>query len=285
MNFIIKRVNKNRHTFYNQDKFNEEGFYLSKGLSKIFMDYLDEGILVDFSPSDRVVLINKKEHLQVDSFNKIEDRKKRLVYFDIEDMKDKMYLSLIEHKYFLFVDFEMSMPPKNIAKFKPEIIQAGIYLTDIFGNILYNYNHYIFPKKHDLNNWTIKFLKLDPDKFIKEAIPFKDFYKELRKVYNKYHPQFVIWGENDFLTLAKNIRANHLPIFFKREEFTNLLNLVKGYFQANRDLGLFDTYKELLNKDDIPFQRHNAYEDAYMTKEVYFYFLEILKEHYNNQKE
>ena len=59
MNFIIKRVNNRRHTFYTQDKLQEKGYYLTKSLAKIFMDYLAEGIVVDFNLDKEVVIISK----------------------------------------------------------------------------------------------------------------------------------------------------------------------------------------------------------------------------------
>ncbi len=285
MNFIIKRVNNRRHTFYTQDKLQEKGYYLTKSLAKIFMDYLAEGIVVDFNLDEEVVIISKKEHQVVASFNKIIDRKKNTTYFDIEDIKDKMYLSLQNYEHYLFIDFEMSMPEKKQTKFRPEIIQAGMYLTDINGKILYNYNRYIYPKKHNLSDWTIKFLNLNLEEFEKNSIAFKNFYYDLLKIYNKYKPQIIVWGENDYDILSRNIKSNRLKLFYQRENFTNLLKLIKGYFQSKRDLGLFEMYKELLDRQDIKKQAHNAYEDAYMTKEVYFYFLNILKEHYNKPKE
>ncbi|MCR5307716.1 MAG: hypothetical protein K6E24_01810, partial [bacterium] len=52
--------------------------------------------------------------------------------------------------------------------------------------------------------------------------------------------------------------------------FINLLQVHKNYYNLKNDLGLFDAYKQYTGENLN--QEHDALEDAFMTKNVFFEF-------------
>ena len=190
-----------------------------------------------------------------------------------------MFHVLEGYDYLLFIDFEMTMPNGKNDTFYPQIIQSGFVLTNNEGKQILKESIYLMPNKAiDYNYRTESFLKLEYRQFLKKARPFTIFYDRFKEIFLKYKPQIIIWGINDYQVLINNLNKKNLKMFFKRENFSNLLQLYRNYFQLGKDIGLFDAYKNTTNKNEFTYQRHNALDDAIMTKDVYFSFYNLIRE-------
>ena len=56
-----------------------------------------------------------------------------------------------------------------------------------------------------------------------------------------------------------------------------MLVLHRDYFNINQDIGLFKAYQTYFPENNIKPQKHDAVEDARVTKTIFFEFLKELK--------
>ncbi|MFW6319990.1 MAG: exonuclease domain-containing protein [Bacillota bacterium] len=168
----------------------------------------------------------------------------------------------------LFLDLEMSMHPYyKDPHFVQEIIQAGYVLVDSHGNIIEKYMAFIQPTKHKkLTKRTLKFLDLTQDD-IDKGIPYDTFYQHFKQLLKTYNPAIIVWGKNDALALKETANVNDLPNINDRSRFVNLLKLHKNVFKLKNDLGLLKANQLYGYPTDT--QRHDALEDAEMTKRIF----------------
>ena len=183
--------------------------------------------------------------------------------------------TLHNNKYFIFLDFEMTMPGYNNIGFVAEIIQVGYVISKANNEIVHQDGYYVRPHKDKkLSNRTIRFLNLDLDEFFNNAISYSEFYKKLKKVIARYNPKFVVWGKNDISALNDSYVINKKASLTKDKGFIDLLKLHKDYFNLANDVGLFKAYKEYY---DVSFkQEHDAKDDAAITKYVFDAFLNYI---------
>jgi len=278
MKYVIYDIDKKKNTFYCLINGQKVGFYLTKSLQKIFIDYLDVGYLIDFEINDFYKSINKMKHYQVSYFNKIEQLKPYRLLYDLEVLRDDMTNVITKYDHYLFLDFEMTMPGYNVReKFIAEIIQFGAFLTDNKGNDILERNYYVLPKNGRPSIRTIKFLDLDLDEFQKEAKDYEYFYLDFKEILQKYEPKIVVWGKNDIIALDDSYKINNLLPLTTENDFFNLLVLHRDYFNINQDIGLFKAYQTYFPENNIKPQKHDAVEDARVTKTIFFEFLKELK--------
>lgn len=279
MNKIIYKTIPKKKVFIILEGKKEIAYYLPKRLAVIFNDYIQAGFYVDFVATNNIKKIGKVQAFEIAYFRKIEDRKEKKVYFDLTMLRENMFHVLEGYDYLLFIDFEMTMPNGKNDTFYPQIIQSGFVLTNNEGKQILKESIYLMPNKAiDYNYRTESFLKLEYRQFLKKARPFTIFYDRFKEIFLKYKPQIIIWGINDYQVLINNLDKKNLKMFFKRENFSNLLQLYRNYFQLGKDIGLFDAYKNTTNKNEFTYQRHNALDDAIMTKDVYFSFYNLIRE-------
>lgn len=276
MKRIIDSVNTKYHTFYMVIEGRKIGFYLTKRLSKTFFDYLKKGVLVDFEIADRRKKINQQWHYQVAYFNKIQSLYPIYTYYDLNQLRHDMKDVLDQNEYYLFIDFEMTMPGYRQRRFTPELIQAGYVLSKANEKILIKDSMYIKPKLMDhLSKRTLKFLKIDPVKFDKKAVSYTVFYRKFKRIIKKYHPKLVVWGKNDISALDDSYRIHQKEALTHATDFIDLLKLHKDYYNLKNDLGLFSAYKTYYESNDL--QKHDAFDDALVTKHVFDAFLSFMK--------
>lgn len=279
MKYLIYDVDKKKDTFYCIINGQKVGFYLTKSLQRIFSDYLDIGYLVDFEINDFYKSINKMKHYQVSYFHRIEKLNPYRLLYDLEILRDDMTKVITQYNHYLFLDFEMTMPKYNPKEsFTAEIIQFGAILTDDKGNEILERNYFVLPKNKRPSIRTIKFLNLDLDEFIKGGKEYEHFYLDLKEIMNHYAPKIVVWGKNDIIALDDSYKINDLIPLTNENDFFNLLVLHKDYFNINQDIGLFKAYQTYFPENQIKPQRHNALDDARVTKTIFFEFLKELKE-------
>lgn len=253
----------------------EQFFYLTKRLSNVFFPYIEPGFLVEYVIGSKTKKIGEKIATEISSFKKIEDRQNGRTYFNIKNLRKEMFEVLLSFKNLLFLDFEMTLPKKN-SGFEAEIIQAGGILANNNNKEITKFFYKIRPKDETaLTKFTQNFLKMSKEELLKDAITFPEFYSIFKDLCKKYKPQIITWGENDFSVLKSDTINYKKNVFFKRNNFTNMLKIYRNYFQRGRDISLFSAYNEIVPDCKIGYQRHNALDDAYMTKEVFFSFLKI----------
>ncbi|PKK97048.1 MAG: hypothetical protein CVV58_03230 [Tenericutes bacterium HGW-Tenericutes-3] len=276
MKKIIWSIDIQKKVFYLIINGRKVGFYLSNRLAKTFFMYLRKGVLVDFEVSSRKKRIGVFSYYQIAHFNQIISLNPYFVHYDLNKMRHDMRSVLSSHKYFLFIDFEMTMPGYHDHQFFPEIIQAGYVLSEAQGKIIHQDGYYVLPKeKATLSKRTKRFLNLNEDKFFSEGKKYEYFYKKLDKLLKKYEPKLVVWGKNDVTALNDSYQLHDKPILTEETDFIDLLKLHKDYFNLKDDLGLFKAYKSYY---DVAFdQAHDAKDDALVTKYVFDAFIEYMK--------
>lgn len=202
---------------------------------------------------------------------------KRRVLFSIKNLKQDMreFISNLGKK--LYLDFEMTMHPYTVDKtFTQEIIQMGYILVDENDIVLDRFEGYIKPTKHKkLTKRTLKFLKIVQGD-VDEGLDFKDFYDHLKTLIMDHDPAIIVWGKNDFLALDDAYKINRVPSLASESRFVNLLSLHKIYFGYKNDLGLKNAFTMYGNT--LESQKHDAYEDAWMTKKVFEGFKKTILE-------
>lgn len=272
MKRIIHSINDKTKVFYLILEGKKIGFYLSNRLAKVFFPYLHEGVLVDFEIQEKTKKIGHEHVYQVAFFEQIISLDPFHVHYDLHKLRKEMQEVLIQDRYYLFIDFEMTMPGYKEINFKPEIIQVGYLLAKAKENPLLQEGYYVAPlPQTTLSRRTKKFLSLDELKFFEEAISYQVFYERLKNIMDQYHPKLVVWGKNDMTALDDSYQIHQvLPLTFT-EDFIDLLKLHKDYFNLKDDLGLFKAYQTYY--DVAIDQSHDAIDDAHVTKLVFDAFI------------
>ncbi len=243
--------------------------YFQRANYNRFYKFLSLGVIAVLD----VKWIKKKTGKQLTVSNvlklsKPSQRGPKLLYSFNRIQKDtKSFINSLDNK--LFLDFEMSMHPyhKN-PSFIQEIIQAGYVLEDKDGNLIEEYSVYIKPTKHKkLSKRTTKFLDLTQED-VDKGVNYKIFYNHFKSILETYNPAIIVWGKNDAISLKDSYKLNLVPSLAKKTRFVNLLKLHKNVFNYKNDLGLKNAYEMYGYKTSSP-QRHDALDDAYMTKKVF----------------
>lgn len=252
-------------------------YYLQRSLLNRISKYIELGRFIQFTITDEERLYRKHKVATVDYIIKIMEirYRKNIVYYDVKDIQKgtKELINSLDYK--MFLDLEMSMHPYKVDKsFVQEVIQVGYILVDKAGNVIATYNENIKPTIHrKITKRTIKFLGITQEE-VDQGVSFEEFYNEFKGVIKKYNPGIIVWGRNDFLALNQSYKINHLPSLATMTRYINLLKIHKNYFNLKNDLGLFNALKLYENFDDI--QAHNAYEDAEVTRKIFYGFKEVV---------
>ena len=250
-------------------------FYMQKNLVKKFHKYLTKGACVDIDYD--LELVRKKDFCayRINHFISIgmpKDRKKRIVYYDLDVIRDGIVELVNNINPILFIDFEMNMQDYTpIPNFEQEIIEAGMVLTNKTGAIMKIKHFYIKPTKFPrLTKRTMNFLNYSNYE-LNQAVTFKKFYNELKQIVKEYNPYVIVWGKSDITQLKKTCQIN--GCLDLKMNFVNLLQLHTNYFNLKNSPGLFSMW-ESYTSTKLPEQRHNSLEDALVTKDVFFKFKE-----------
>lgn len=276
MRKIIYDVNYDKKIFYLIIEGKKVAFYLSNRLSKTFLDYLDKRVLVDFEIAPKRKKVGKTKAYQVDYFNQIINLVPFRVIYDLNRLRTEMKDVIAKNKYFLFLDFEMTMPGYQKEAFRSEIIQVGYALAKRNEEAILKNGYYLLPvTSTTLSKRTKRFLNLDETEFFNNAKPFDHFYDELKEIIKKYKPKIVVWGKNDSQALNDSYLLHKKPRLTKDTSFIDLLKLHKDYYNLRDDLGLFKAYKGYYQVEE--FQHHDAADDALITKLVFDAFIDTIK--------
>lgn len=252
-------------------------YYMSKGMFKNFMMYLTDGIYVFLTVQSKSRLYKGYRVQNIINIDKVLSPNKNnpKIYYDISIIKSGVRSIVNQHRYKLFIDFEMTMPPyTNYQNFVSEIIQFGYILVDPYDIEVERKQAFIKPVQFpELSKRTIKFLQIDQSQ-VDQGIRYIEFYRIFRKLVQKYQPMIFVWGKNDQLELNKMNSRYHLKRLGRQVQFIDLLNLHKIFFRLKNDLGLFNAYN-LYADVDLSSQKHDAFEDALVTREIFNYFKKV----------
>lgn len=205
--------------------------------------------------------------------------KRSKVFFDIYENKREIKKLINKCHNKLFIDLEFTMPPiYQTMKTMTEIIQYGLLLVDKDGKVVLESSSLVKPSRpYNLNKNTLKFLSLNREDF-DDAMLYIDFYNILQDIMKKYNPKIYVWGNNDIIVLEQSFVYNKIKPLNVRKAHINLMTLIKNYYNLKAERGLFQTYEDLTNTK-LGTQKHDAFEDAYITKEIF----EIFKTKVNDE--
>ncbi len=247
-------------------------FYFQTSQMNLFKRYLYSGIYIDLE-YDEGKFINKKGigAYLVNYVNKIFSKSayKRIFYFDKFSLNTSLSSFLGSLGNVMFLDLEMTMPPYGYhgKDFKAEIIQVGYLLVNNNGDEINRYSNYIKPTiQKTLSKRVIEFLNITQEMFYAKAIDYKDFYEEFKEINDLYHPSIIIYGKNDSITLNNSFKINGLPLI-ENIRYVNICRLIKSYYNLKNEPGLFKLYQTYYHNQDL--QVHDAFNDCYVTKEVF----------------
>jgi sporulation inhibitor KapD len=276
MRRMIWSVDYKKKVFYVVMHGKRTGFYLTNRLAKTFFNHLRRGVLVDFAVYPRKKKIGQERFTQVAYFIQIISLRPYFVHYDLITLRNDMEKVLMSNDKYLFIDFEMTMPGYRPKHFRSEIIQVGYALAEVQKGIEFADGYYILPKTdHFLTRRTKRFLKIDDELFFKEAISYDVFYDRLKTIIETYRPKLVVWGKNDLTALEDSYRLHEKKPLTTESDFIDLLKLHKDYYNLKDDLGLFKAYKTYYDNNDL--QKHDAEDDALVTKHVFDAFIEQMQ--------
>ncbi len=249
-------------------------FYLQRNLFKKFDKFLAPGTFVKFEIEDCSYTNNEIKYYKVTNFLEISNRgKAKKCYYSIDVFREGIKDLFNNLNNIVFIDFEFNMqdfyPIKN---FIGEIIEVGYCLCDKKLNIIKQDNLFIKPTvQKKVTKRTVKFLNYSND-LVEKQEDYQVFYDLFKDMVDKYDPTFIVWGKSDIDSLKQSFKLNKVDeISFK---FIDLSRIHVNYYLLNNTPGLFKTAEKYNN--ELPKQKHNALEDALVTKLVFSNFKESI---------
>lgn len=249
-------------------------FHLTNKNMKDFKSYLFKMPYVCFEASEEYVIHSNIKCQEVDHFIKISQSSRRglTVYYDLHNIQDEVKNLINQRHKRLFLDLEFSLL-SPYAYSVSEIIQYGMVLEDEDGKVLYQGSSFIKPVYSNyINRQTMNFLSIDNSVF-DDACSYIEFYQLLERLIKEYDPKIIAWGRNDCLNIEKSFKLNHLKPLDVRSRYMNLMHVIKNYYNYKQEMGLFNTYQEMTNKD-MEKQSHDALEDAIVERDIFHMFKE-----------
>ena len=276
------------HGFDKQDRLisvncdgNLEYYHLSNKYLKDFKAFLEEKPFICFEADDEYMVHSNIKCQDIKYFISLykDNKDVREIFYDLNVIQDgvKDFINQRHNRLFLDLEFSLiSYPGKSVS----EIIQYGIVLEDPDGNIIYEGSSLVKPMyKSSLNKLTLTFLSLNAEDF-EDACPYIAFYQLLEQLIKEYDPKIIAWGRNDWLSIERSFKLNHLHPLEIRSRYINLMQVIKNYYNYKQEMGLFATYQELTSQE-LQEQMHDALEDAMIERKIFH----IFKDKINNKKD
>lgn len=209
--------------------------------------------------------------------------KERTIYFDMKTIRKgvRELINSVNNK--MFIDLEFTMPAYyQTMPHVQEILQYGIIIEDKNGKIIFEESSLVKPSKpYLLNSRTLNFLSRKRSDFDK-ACTYNDFYELLKKCMREYKPKVFAWGRSDISTIEQSFVVNRVKPLDIRKHHINLMQVMKNYYNQKDEMGLFQTYEEM-SKIKMEPQQHDAFEDAYLTREVFHFFKDEINDDYEKE--
>ncbi len=275
---LLHGVDEKKRVLAIKTKHRVRFFYMAKGMFTGFMNYFGPGIYVYMTVLKQCRPYKGFSVQNVVNVEKVmaPNRQRPNMFYDVSIIKAGVKTIVNANKPKLFVDFEMSMPPyRNYQNFVSEIIQVGMILTEASGIVLEEHSFFIKPTLFpQISDRTEKFLRISQDD-IMGGKDYSFFHDIFSRIQNTYRPMIFIWGKNDKLELKKMNNIYQFEEFTAKAQFIDLLQLHKIYFGLKNDLGLFSAHN-MYAAIDLTNQLHDAFQDATVTKNVFFWFQDVI---------
>ncbi len=175
--------------------------------------------------------------------------------------------SLSAKKQYLFIDFEFTMPEKNVRtrEFFPEIIEAGI-VSVIDNKIQSQFSAYVRPARFPVLSDRCKSFLHITQEMIDAGMPFADLVKYFEELGRNQDNTIVTWGNMDMKVLRHNCEAAGLPFPLRGKEI-DLSMEYKRFFGDQNQTGLWKAVQEY-GKEGTG-KHHRALDDALTTYNIF----------------
>jgi sporulation inhibitor KapD len=277
MRDIIYKVDEKQKSLWIKKRKRLIKLLLSNKMSKTYLAVFFEGLLIDYEIEET----DQKHVKKIKHINQIVSLEPYKVIHDTFQLRHGMYDVLNKIHNYVFIDFEMSMPSYSHKGkgFQSEIIQYGYIVTNKYFQEIESGSSYVFTKSHGfLSDRTLKFLKIDMETYLQEAISYHTFYDMIVRIQETYQPKWIIWGKNDVQVLNESYIIHEKVKPTQDKDFIDALKLHKDYYDLKDDLGLLSAYNMYYEKEEN--QAHHALHDAKMTAFVMRAFKDSMKKGY-----
>ncbi len=176
-----------------------------------------------------------------------------------ENMKEK--------RQFLFIDFEFTMPERNVRvkDFYAEIIEVGLVAV-VDDQITEQFSSYVTPLKFPtLSERCKSFLHISQQQ-VDQGISFYELIRKLGEFNQQYETTIVTWGNMDMKVLRQNCLAAGIAFPFKATEL-DLSMEYKRFFGDQNQTGLWKAVQEY-GKEGTG-RHHRALDDALTTYNIF----------------
>jgi sporulation inhibitor KapD len=173
-----------------------------------------------------------------------------------------------EKRQYLFIDFEFTMPERNVRMkdFYAEIIEVGLVAV-IDDQIMEQYSSYVTPVKFPILSERCKsFLHISQQQ-VEQGISFYELIRKLGEFNNQYQTTIVTWGNMDMKVLRQNCLAAGLTFPFKSATEIDLSMEYKRFFGDQNQTGLWKAVQEY-GKEGTG-RHHRALDDALTTFNIF----------------
>lgn len=172
-----------------------------------------------------------------------------------------------EKRQYLFIDFEFTMPERNVRMkdFYAEIIEVGL-VSVIDDQIKEQFSSYVTPVKFPtLSERCKSFLHISQQQ-VDQGISFFELIRKLGEFNNQYQTTIVTWGNMDMKVLRQNCLAAGVSFPFKAAEL-DLSMEYKRFFGDQNQTGLWKAVQEY-GKEGTG-RHHRALDDALTTFNIF----------------
>jgi sporulation inhibitor KapD len=167
----------------------------------------------------------------------------------------------------LFIDFEFTMPEKNVRnkKFFPEIIEAGM-VSVIDDVIIEEFSSFVTPVAFpNLSNRCKSFLHISQQQ-VDGGITFLELVQKMEEMNKGYENTIVTWGNMDMRVLRQNCLHSGIAFPFEAKE-VDLSMEYKRFFGDQNQTGLWKAVQEYGKQGTG--KHHRALDDALTTYNIF----------------
>lgn len=175
--------------------------------------------------------------------------------------------SMKEKRQTIFIDFEFTMPERNVRMkdFFPEIIEVGLVAV-VDDQITEQFSFYVTPLKFPILSERCKsFLHISQQQ-VDQGISFYELVRKLGEFNNQYETTIVTWGNMDMKVLRHNCLEAGVEFPFKATEL-DLSMEYKRFFGDQNQTGLWKAVQEY-GKEGTG-RHHRALDDALTTYNIF----------------
>ncbi|CAM3776883.1 3'-5' exonuclease KapD [Mesobacillus zeae] len=172
-----------------------------------------------------------------------------------------------EKERVVFIDFEFTMPDRNSRRkgFYPEIIEAGVVLTER-GQIAEQFSTFVVPVKFPaLTERCKSFLNISQEQ-VDSGISLQELAGRFNNIQGNWPCCIVTWGNMDMKVLRHNCQQASIPFPLSGREI-DLSMEYKRFFGDQNQTGLWKAVQEYGREGTG--KHHRALDDALTTYHIY----------------